>query len=245
MTERVLSRCWSAEAQRNAALDLVAYTSWCAQDHPHWRKQHPARIWEYAQALRVMIDLPARARLLLDVGGAGSPLPWIVASRQRQPMQIVDPEFNGIVLGDTSHYPAAAVHKAAVLSPLRGRADFISCISVIEHVEDEEAFLRDLVELLAPGGVLFLTTDYVEDAPDGDVFQFRWMRKRIYTRASWFGEVPADRAEEVRELRLHESVRVRVCNLGCEIFGGYDTAYHGPIPDLGYSFASLCVRKEG
>ena len=234
ITERVLSGCWSAEAQRIAALDLVPYTSWYAEghphaeDHPHWRKQHPARTWEYAQVLRVMIDLPARQRLMLDVGGAGSPLPWIVASRRGQPVQIIDPEFNGLTVGseDPDHNPG--------MNGLRGRADFISCISVIEHVEGEEAFLRDLVELLAPGGVLLLTTDYVEDAPDGDVFQFHWMRKRIYTRASWFGSIANK-----------HSVYGRLVDLGCSTFGACDSTYHGPIPDLGYSFASLCVRKDG
>ncbi|MBS1517298.1 MAG: class I SAM-dependent methyltransferase [Bacteroidetes bacterium] len=36
-----------------------------------------------------------------------------------------------------------------------GRYDFILCMNVMEHVEDDKGFFKKLLELLKPGGVLF------------------------------------------------------------------------------------------
>ncbi len=39
-----------------------------------------------------------------------------------------------------------------------GRFDLVTCLEVIEHVADKSAFLADVVERLAPGGLLILST---------------------------------------------------------------------------------------
>jgi len=41
---------------------------------------------------------------------------------------------------------------------LTGQFDFIFCSEVIEHVENDQEFFQKLHQMLAPGGVLFLTT---------------------------------------------------------------------------------------
>lgn len=64
---------------------------------------------------------------------------------------------------------AAAVERcrAAVRSPrlevrmadvreVSGRFDLVVCMNVLEHIEDHEGALRHMVDLLAPGGTLFL-----------------------------------------------------------------------------------------
>lgn len=43
--------------------------------------------------------------------------------------------------------------------------DFVSCIEIIEHLENPSRFLRDCATLLAPYGLLLLSTPNVESAP--------------------------------------------------------------------------------
>jgi hypothetical protein len=50
-----------------------------------------------------------------------------------------------------------------ILNPnnrLSGVFDAITCISVIEHIENHSQAMRNMVRLLAPGGLLVLTTPY-------------------------------------------------------------------------------------
>ena len=45
-------------------------------------------------------------------------------------------------------------------STLKGSYDIIFSTSVIEHVENDELFITQIAELLAPGGTAILTCDY-------------------------------------------------------------------------------------
>lgn len=45
----------------------------------------------------------------------------------------------------------------------RGRVHIVTAFSVIEHVQDPVAFLRDMLELLADGGVAILSTPNLDD----------------------------------------------------------------------------------
>ncbi len=47
--------------------------------------------------------------------------------------------------------------------------DIVICCSVIEHVEKDVEFVHHLYQVLKPGGVAFLTTDYYEDWEPGIV----------------------------------------------------------------------------
>lgn len=215
-----LNATWSGQAQ---AVFSEQYKNYL-QGGQHWAPQHPARAWEYGLALKALgeVNVQGSNLLALDVGGAGSPLAWLVAEQSGIPMQIIDPEFNGMTLSK------------AYETPLLGKADFIACISVIEHVEQEDVFLTDLVNLLAPGGVLFLTTDYDPTSAPEDTFMFHWMRKRIYRYDTLYSLTPHN-----------QSVKYRLCNLGMKIFGmSADAPNSETIPGLGYSFASLCMRKD-
>jgi SAM-dependent methyltransferase len=89
-------------------------------------------------------------------------------------------------------------------SSLRADFDFISCISVIEHIDDAAAAFRSMIALLIPGGHLVLTmpyneTKYVEDVyklPGGDLGDPQDYCCACYNRAvldQWLAEAPPAR----------------------------------------------------
>jgi SAM-dependent methyltransferase len=70
----------------------------------------------------------------------------------------IDPQVNGVDLNQFFHLPAT----------VKASYDIIFSTSVIEHVEDDELFLKQIAELLAPGGVGLLTCDYNDLHRPGD-----------------------------------------------------------------------------
>lgn len=53
-------------------------------------------------------------------------------------------------------------------STMKGSYDIIFSTSVLEHVQDDELFMTQIVELLAPGGIAVLTCDYNDQYKPGD-----------------------------------------------------------------------------
>ncbi len=51
---------------------------------------------------------------------------------------------------------------------IRNSYDIIFSTSVIEHVRDDELFITQIAELLAPGGTAVLTCDYNDQYKPGD-----------------------------------------------------------------------------
>lgn len=70
----------------------------------------------------------------------------------------IDPEVNGLDLNKFFHLP----------STIKASYDIIFSTSVIEHVQDDELFVAQIAELLAPGGVGLLTCDYNDLHKPGD-----------------------------------------------------------------------------
>lgn len=63
---------------------------------------------------------------------------------------------------------------------VNGSYDVIFATSVIEHVEDDESFMRDISLLLKPGGRIVLTCDYLDSYKPGDpIFDVNY---RFYTQ---------------------------------------------------------------
>jgi SAM-dependent methyltransferase len=135
--------------------------------------QHTARKIEYTTVLEALeqMSLERPLKEVIDIGGAGSPLPLMVQDTLglRYPPPVIDPEIgNGTDL-----------HGYLQLNPRL--CDVVLCISVIEHVKDEHQFLYDLSQLVAPGGWLILTMDAVnQGSGTPDTYHFHWMRERIY-----------------------------------------------------------------
>lgn len=107
-----------------------------------------------------------------------------------------------------------------------GSYDVVFSTSVIEHVRDDEEFIRQIEALLAPGGVCVLTCDYQEGYRRGDaLIAPNW---RFYTKGDLAGRL----AGVLREADLVDL-----------------PAWDAAVPDfeLGgfhYTFASLVFRKR-
>jgi len=183
--------------------------------------QHEARRWEYAMALHAVRlwrqQDPKRASSkvgAVDVGGAGSNLNAMLTRVMGTPAAIVDPNVN------------------VGVEDLDGSIDFssyvVTCISVLEHVEDEWGFLAAVDRLVHPGGLLFLTMDCGDESyGNNDTAHYHWMRKRLYTPSTWM-----ELARRFTEEGAYE------------FFGDYDFSYLGHTLFGSYSFASLALRKK-
>jgi SAM-dependent methyltransferase len=196
--------------------------------------QHAIRRWEYAMALYAITgwtvhqtltdpqDLRRDPLEICDVGGAGSGFWQVLTEVTTTDIVLVDPS-----LTDVPHGRRVIVREgveAFAAHTYHGRFDIITCISVIEHVEEIRKFFRACHMLLKPGGLLFLTTDYW-DAEGDDTAHFHWMRKRIYN--------------DERMRTLLGGLR----ELGYASFGQADWAYHGP-QVYDYAVCSAAMVKK-
>lgn len=186
--------------------------------------QHPHRRWEYAMALRAIWSWKQHLgeldefKRIADVGGVGSPFHLMVVEAGNR-STLIDPKEN------TSVEEWAAQHNSS------NRFDAVISISTFEHTEQPLAFLEACCRILKPGGLLFLTFDYLAGEENQEALQvqdtahFHWMRERLLNRG---------------QIRTLFQLLCGFYNF--EEFGGRDLTDRGPhVYD--YSFASLCLRK--
>lgn len=201
------------------AVELTIVEQHFRADQP----QHPMRRWEYALALRAISTWREGKdyrypRSIVDVGGAGSPL-W----RMLAPIastRMLDPLVN-----HTLEYYLTHVTSDPELH------DVVTCISVLEHVEDLDRFCYHLRCLTAPGGLLFLTVDYCNAPryPVADTYDLHWMRTQIFNAYS-LARLTADFLRN-----------------DFKLLGAVDYTWHGNHigpPESAYTFASLALVKR-
>lgn len=200
------------DMQHLTTLPLV--DQYFGSEHP----QDPHRRWEYGLALEAILawehDPGTQIRRILDVGGAGSPLIHMLQAKfPRVEAEVVD-GLCGMPLD------------AWIAAHPEEQADIVTCISVIEHVENLEQFAYDLARVTAPGGLLFVTADYWE-APSTrkDTAHFHWMRERIFCPETW------------------KALQVRLGEYGLVPYGETDWSFHGHHLFGSYTFVSLCMRR--
>jgi len=108
-----------------------------------------------------------------------------------------------------------------------GHFKTIFSTSVIEHVDDDEEFIRDICELLDSGGVAILTCDFNDNYKDGDSVPLSVVRQ--YTRYDLEVRIPSI-----------------ISDYGCHVIGDvnyegeYDFEHSGHV----YTFATLVFKKE-
>ena len=106
-----------------------------------------------------------------------------------------------------------------------GSYDIVFSTSVLEHVKDDDKFVRQMADLLAPGGVGILTCDFKKEYRPGDpIFEGNY---RFYTQ-----EKLLEIAEKLRDCEL-----VDAANWDCPS----PDFYHGGHK---YTFATLTFRKR-
>jgi len=140
--------------------------------------------------LRLMPDRPVK---LLDVGGRKSPytigLPVALTIIDIPPASEVQEALhlglNDRILGDLRKSRSnieSVVLEDMTQCTLRSESfDAAVCVEVIEHVRDDEAFLRQIARVLKPRGLLYLTTpngDYIRNEPPN----YNPDHVRLYTR---------------------------------------------------------------
>jgi SAM-dependent methyltransferase len=105
--------------------------------------------------------------------------------------------------------------------------DTIFSISVLEHVQDDEEFIRDICYLLHPGGTAILTCDFNNSYKNGD-------------------PVPATVVRQYTKYDLETRLNKIIQENGCSLVdvpnwdGEPDFIYQG----YKYSFATLVFRKD-
>lgn len=108
-----------------------------------------------------------------------------------------------------------------------GSYDIVFATSVIEHVEDDESFVRDISLLLKPGGKIILTCDYLDTYKRGDaIFDVNY---RFYKQS--------DLAE-----------RLLKCAAGCQLVDQPEWNCEKPdffYAGFNYTFATLVLEKTG
>ena len=71
-------------------------------------------------------------------------------------------------------------YRAVAVEDLDGQFDLITCLEVIEHVADPQAFVASLARRLAPGGLLIMSTPNATS----------WSKLLTITLAEGFGRIP-------------------------------------------------------
>lgn len=172
-----------------------------------WRwEQHLCRRWEYALAYRTLEEwmeerFPGQVLHLVDVGaGIGLWAPMVLSLGHDV---VLMEQWAYCQWQETEDAQCRAV-KAAYPNTTRGwtwqtsvglgglsgwgKEQFHAafCISTLEHIADEAGAFADLLSMVRPGGLVFLTMDFTGDvgAESAELtYEMHWMRERIYTPA--------------------------------------------------------------
>jgi len=202
---------------------------------PH-REWHPHRFWEYASILQQLeeLDVPTDAELI-DVGAGASFFDPFLA-RLYPNLCCTDSmkygDVTGMVAAQRAHYGVSLPLYDLLLEDMsprpeigwgdaEGKFDVTMCISTIEHVDDHDAAMRELVRITKPGGYVFITSDYFRDLPQWEASPSRHLQVTPYMKESVL-EIPS--------------------RFGLEFVGDTDFEYAGDFVHS-YSFVNICLRK--
>lgn len=203
---------------------------------PH-REWHPHRFWEYASILQQLDDLRVSFDAeMIDVGAGASFFdPYLAQIYDRlcctDSMKYGD--VTSMVQAQRAHYGVALPLYDLMLEDMSAKPeigwggatdkfDVTMCISTIEHVDDHDAAMRELVRITKPGGYVFITSDYFRDLAQWEASPSRHLQVTPYMEA-FVVALPA--------------------RFGLQFVGDTDLAYAGDFVHS-YSFVNLCLRKE-
>jgi SAM-dependent methyltransferase len=94
---------------------------------------------------------------VLEVGcGVGSFTEMVLASGKADTITSIDVSAAAVEFCKQRFDGRAVTFACQPVEDVSGRFDAILCMNVVEHIENDRAAVAHLLELLAPGGVLFL-----------------------------------------------------------------------------------------
>ncbi len=130
---------------------------------------HNERPIEYRFALQVLTE--ARPKTILDVGSGTTAWPHLLRNCGYVVTGIDNVRGywpNGMVNRHWTVLDVDIVNNPA--EKLKKKFEAITCISVLEHVEDHRRAIQHMAELLEPGGSLIVTMPYSHHNPDPNVY---------------------------------------------------------------------------
>jgi 2-polyprenyl-3-methyl-5-hydroxy-6-metoxy-1,4-benzoquinol methylase len=206
-----------------------------ARGIPH-REWHPHRMWEYGSVLQQLGELGVLPDAeIIDIGSGFSffdPYLALLFPNLCEVDRFEHENHSYQVQLQRDHYKVSLpLYHLSVedLSPKpeigwdggHEKFDVTMCISVIEHVHDHDAGMREMVRITKPGGYIFITSDYFRDD------------------SHW--EVSASRSQQVTPYQK-DFVLALPDRFGLEFVGNTDFDYRGDFVH-NYSFVNVCLRK--
>jgi 2-polyprenyl-3-methyl-5-hydroxy-6-metoxy-1,4-benzoquinol methylase len=148
-----------------------------------WLKvQHRHRAWEYAMALESVgtwLLFRTNPVVIADIGCAASFLSPALVSLGHRVLMYEVWQFNAIDGIPLKEFTVKSVEKAKTLSrggsyelkevglgQITDKVDVALCVSTLEHIQTYEQAYQNLLDMVNPGGMFFLTTDFAEDEED-------------------------------------------------------------------------------
>lgn len=124
---------------------------------------------------------PLEGRTALDVGcGAGLLAEPLARLGARVTGIDAAPELIEAARDHSERQGLEIDYRASAVEEVEGRFDLVTCLEVIEHVADPQAFVDALARRLAPGGLMILSTPNATG----------WSRLLTITLAEGFGRIP-------------------------------------------------------
>jgi len=126
----------------------------------------PYRLWEYSSLFEVL-RMSDSQMIFLDIGGAASPLPYLLAENGFNGLAI---DLQPLLVGICNY--VASVRKLPLISKVsditkdfsveKEKYDVVTSISVIEHLPPSvrKKIFENVHYILKPGGLFYITFDY-------------------------------------------------------------------------------------
>jgi 2-polyprenyl-3-methyl-5-hydroxy-6-metoxy-1,4-benzoquinol methylase len=122
---------------------------------------------EYGFALRQLSKICPKE--VLDIGPGKSAWPHLMANCGFL-VTAID-QIKGYWKGSFFNRHYYIINDDIVNPKIKKQFDFITCISVLEHIPDHKAAIKGMVSLLKPGGHIVLTIPYKEDRYVDNVYK--------------------------------------------------------------------------
>jgi SAM-dependent methyltransferase len=189
-----------------------------------------AKTWDTLGALREVLTRTTPAAAVLDAGAElySRLLPWLYLYGYRNLIG------NNLVFDGALQQGPIRYEQGDITSMRFAAASFdaVTCLSVIEHGVNLDAFFREMARVLKPGGVLVTSTDYFEAPTDTRGLAAYGVPIHVFTKPEILEAVEIAKGHDLHLTGpLDPSTQDRVV--------------HWTVHDLRYSFIAFAMVKGG